>query len=1644
MKKKLALLLSGLFLLMLFPVWGQTASITITNSSIGGSAVLGSNNYNSGAERTWTQGSVDFGGKAITCNPSNTPTGASACQYIQAQANNGVIYNTSALPGRLVSVEVIGTANVPSSCFGGTSRLINTTAANYTVTGGTQIGAAQNGSYIWTTSPSDNYTFFCIKRGGTAQYFSSIIITYETGFTVTFDANGGTGSMSPQTASVPTNLTSNTFTRSGFVFAGWNTLANGSGTAYANGASFPFSANATLYAQWTPSGSPTLTATALTAFGNQCIGGSYGPNAFTITGSSLTTANVTVASLAGYTFSTTSGGTYTSSLSLPQGGGAFSQQIFVKFEPTAVISYNGNIVVGGGGATDINVVASGAGINTGISITTPTSASVGVTTATLGGNITSIGCSNATVRGVEWSTSNGFANGTGTQVSTSGSFGTGVFTQAVTGLPGGTLIYYKAFATNSAGTVYTSQASFTTLKPEPTNFPTAFACGTSSGSLINLNWNDASGASLPDAYLIKWSSVSFAAITDPVDGSTANGTESVTVNQGIETVAISGLSPASTYYFKIWPFTNTGANINYKVGIQPQTTCNTAMPCSDLLISEYVEGSGNNKYIEIYNPTSGSINLSDYSLILYANGTSTPANTSPLSGTLAPNAVVVYQNAGASLSYPSLTAMNFNGDDAIVLSKLGVPVDIFGRVGEDPGTAWTGGGNSTLDKTLRRKFGVEFPVGTNPGSGFPTLGTEWDQFNIDDFSGLGSHASICGCSVPDKLEFVSQPSDVTQNANMGSFQVKAICSSTGATAAGFTGNITVSVLEPGCGMNDVTVSAVNGIATFNSVSFLRSPQTALQLEAFSSGLVGDTSATFNVLEPIGVPINTSLKNENFSVSAPIPWNYIVGTPTTVGSGGSGGTDFVGIKTFAGNDVLAKSYSANNGSNERGSQNTVTFDNVTGLSGYDFVTLKFQVASLSSGGSGGGNDSGEDMLLEISTNAGLSWVPILNVDGQSNRLFSLSSSPVTQLNTANITNNASGSQSAYSLQMNGISQLSFRYTATNNRTNENWVIDNITLVGTQIPLGVPFNLPTADAGIDLEICPGGSAQLSAGIQSFQAPASYSWSPSGSLSSAVIANPIASPSANQTYTVVITDAHNCKDQDQVDVEIPGLVGVAGLWTGAEDRDWFNCKNWSNGIIPDISTDVLVPVTTHDPEITQASALTRNLTIQNGALIEINDAGSSVFCYGNLTISGDFIHTDGSFSFMGASNATITGSTPSFFNLTLNKSAALILDTDIQIVNELSMVQGNIQTQTNSIELGVSTSEKGVLNYTDGHVIGIMKRWFNGTNTGNASGLFPIGVSGADRFATVEYGTAPSAGGSLTARFVSSAMGLSGLPITGIAGTCATFDASTTADEGYWQIDDADGLSGGDYDITLVGEGISTITDLCQVTALKRVGGGNWIENGTHTDPTGTIGRPIVKRTGANGWSNWGFGGSPVNPLPVVMGSFTADCEADGILLNWVTLSELNSARFVIEQSIDLIHFDYVDMVSAAGNSNEPIAYEYKLNRPNQSLTQYFRLKQEDFDGAFEYFGPVAVSCQEQQAITIVVQGSQLNIGGLSANNEALTLKIFDLNGKELRKEIIPSYGNLVSSIVDISTFNSGIYFIHLTSSTFSHTQKIVVTH
>ncbi|MEM7298921.1 MAG: lamin tail domain-containing protein, partial [Bacteroidota bacterium] len=174
---------------------------------------------------------------------------------------------------------------------------------------------------------------------------------------------------------------------------------------------------------------------------------------------------------------------------------------------------------------------------------------------------------------------------------------------------------------------------------------------------------------------------------------------------------------------------------------------------TDLFFSEYVEGSSNNKYLEIYNGTGAAIDLSDYQINRYGNGSSDISGSYVLAGTLNDGEVVVIANNSATVYtgtvYDATDANGatfYNGDDVVELYKISTAtsLDIIGQIGCDPGSAWSEGSHSTQNKTLRRKSTVNAGVGTNPtgdcdATSFTTLTTEWDVLDQDDVSGLGSH-----------------------------------------------------------------------------------------------------------------------------------------------------------------------------------------------------------------------------------------------------------------------------------------------------------------------------------------------------------------------------------------------------------------------------------------------------------------------------------------------------------------------------------------------------------------------------------------------------------------------------------------------------------------------------------------------------------------------------------------------------------------------------------------------------------------------------------------------------------------------------------------------------------------------------------------
>ncbi|WP_298470516.1 endonuclease [uncultured Psychrobacillus sp.] len=160
-----------------------------------------------------------------------------------------------------------------------------------------------------------------------------------------------------------------------------------------------------------------------------------------------------------------------------------------------------------------------------------------------------------------------------------------------------------------------------------------------------------------------------------------------------------------------------------------------ATNATDLIISEYVEGNANNKAIELYNGTGSDLDLSNYSLELYANGKTAGPATLKLTGSLANGKTyVIYHNqANAALKdkgdLQNGTVTAFNGDDVLLLKKSTEVVDSFGQLGST--TKW--GENVTLVKKASILSGD-----SNPNDVYDAT-VQWDSYPIDTFDYLGTH-----------------------------------------------------------------------------------------------------------------------------------------------------------------------------------------------------------------------------------------------------------------------------------------------------------------------------------------------------------------------------------------------------------------------------------------------------------------------------------------------------------------------------------------------------------------------------------------------------------------------------------------------------------------------------------------------------------------------------------------------------------------------------------------------------------------------------------------------------------------------------------------------------------------------------------------
>lgn len=337
----------------------------------------------------------------------------------------------------------------------------------------------------------------------------------------------------------------------------------------------------------------------------------------------------------------------------------------------------------------------------------------GVTTdaATIGATITSDGGSPILERGTVWSVNtpatindNKLAEG-GTSI--------GGFSQLRTSLPSGMDIFYAAYATNAIGTTLSEQGSFSTLAIEPSGQASNFTSPSLMHSTITLTWNSNDGTQPADGFLILANTTG--TFTAPVDGVVqandtilSDGSGKVNLIHTVQNYTWTGLLPSTTYYFAIYPYTNSGATIDYKTS--PTAPVTSATTTAIPVYSYSWIGADNGSWAVAGNWSPARTAPAPDDVLLFNDGTTKTITEVPTQTVgrivFSNNTKVTLQSSvaatltiagstGTDLSLPAGCELNISGANAITLTlPSSVTGDISGSM------TFSGGAHRLISGTV--------------------------------------------------------------------------------------------------------------------------------------------------------------------------------------------------------------------------------------------------------------------------------------------------------------------------------------------------------------------------------------------------------------------------------------------------------------------------------------------------------------------------------------------------------------------------------------------------------------------------------------------------------------------------------------------------------------------------------------------------------------------------------------------------------------------------------------------------------------------------------------------------------------------------------------------------------------------------------
>ena len=283
-------------------------------------------------------------------------------------------------------------------------------------------------------------------------------------------------------------------------------------------------------------------------------------------------------------------------------------------------------------------------------------------------------------------------------------------------------------------------------------------------------------------------------------------------------------------------------------------------------------------------------------------------------------------------------------------------------------------------------------------------------------------------------------------------------------------------------------------------------------------------------------------------------------------------------------------------------------------------------------------------------------------------------------------------------------------------------------------------------------------------------------------------------------------------------------------------------------------------------------------------------------------------------------------------------------------------------------------------------------------------------------------------------------------------AAFTLARMLGEGYWRINPNQQPISGSYDIVFFtgvfdGQGTSgktapVKTDTSNTTVNSWSVAGN-LASDNSSNRQNSHGK--IKSYGLTSFSDFGVGDGGGAALPIELLTFTVTMDVNRTIITWTTATEINNDLFTVERTLDGINFEEVLEMPGAGNSFEPLTYNGYDEYPLPG-TSYYRLKQTDYDGQFEYSGMVELYnpyISNVDFYDIEKIGDNIKISYNLTKEATYKILVYDMMGKIINEEKLICNLGSNKHLIDISEYASGTYFVTLTNPYEVYSENIFIS-